>query len=140
MLTKYDPDRAPDPQRWRAQNEEDLIDIVQRYHRREKIALPNERSHAAIHVMIENQVALGEETPVPGAIDRLMGEGLSRHDAIHAVGAILITHMTRAVQENRPVSREAYYDAVRVLTKESWWAEFGPDGEDGDGEGIGNRE
>lgn len=130
MLTKYDPDRAPDPERWLAQNEMELIDIVQRYHRREGIALPNERVHASLHVMVENQAAHGDGTPVREAIDRLMGEGFSRHDAIHAVGAVLSKHMHRAMEASRPVSREAYFADVRAVTRESWLAEYGPGRDD----------
>jgi hypothetical protein len=126
VLTKYDPDRAPDPERWRAQDEMQLIDIVQRYHRREQIPLVNERVHAALHVMVENQVALGDQTPVREAVDRLMGEGMSRHDAIHAIGAVLDKHVYQARSTGVPVSREAYYADVRAVTTESWLAEYGP--------------
>jgi hypothetical protein len=125
LLTKYDPDHAPDPERWLAQDEMQLMEIVQRYHRREQIPLPNERVHASYHVMVENQVALGEKTPVRDALDRLMGEGMSRHDAIHAVGAVLAKHMHRATETNVPVSREAYYADIRALTREGWLAEYG---------------
>lgn len=125
MLTKYDPDRAPDPERWLAQNEMELMEIVQRYHRREQIPLPDERVHASYHVMVENQVALGGKTPVSEAVDRLMGEGMSRHDAIHAVGAVLAKHMHRAMETSVPVGREAYYADIRALTKGGWLAEYG---------------
>lgn len=130
MLTKYDPDRAPDPERWRVQNEMDLIDIVERYHRREGVLLLNPRQHAALHVMVENQVALGDRTPVDDAVQRLMGEGMSRHDAIHAIGAVLDKHVHRAHATGVPVSREAYYDDVRAVTKEGWLAEYGPGADD----------
>lgn len=125
MLTKYDPDRAPDAERWRAQDEMGLMDIVQRYHRRAGIRLPDERVHAALHVMVENQVALGDKTPVSDAVGRLMGEGMSRHDAVHAVGAVLAKHMHRALETRVPVSREAYYADIRALSKEAWLAEYG---------------
>ncbi len=125
LLTKYDPHRAPDPERWLAQNEMELMEIVQRYHRREQIPLPNERVHASYHVMVENQVALGERTPVREALDRLMGEGMNRHDAIHAVGAVLARHKHRATETSVPVSREAYYADIRALTREGWLAEYG---------------
>jgi hypothetical protein len=125
MLTKYDPDRGPDPERWLAQDEMKLMEIVQRYHRRERIPLPRERAHASIHVMVENQVALGEQTPVRDAVSRLMQDGLSRHDAIHAVGAVLMTHMHRATVEQKPIRVEAYYADVRAVTRESWIAEYG---------------
>lgn len=125
MLTKYDPDRAPDPERWLAQDEMQLMEIVQRYHRREQVPLPNERVHASYHVMVENQVALGERTPVAAALDRLMGEGMTRHDAIHAVGAVLAKHMHHAMETNVPVSREAYYGDIRALSRQGWLAEYG---------------
>ena len=60
MLTKYDPDHSPDPARWLGQDEMQLIDIVERYHTREQVPLLNPRQHAALHVMVENQVALGD--------------------------------------------------------------------------------
>jgi Domain of unknown function (DUF1841) len=130
MLTKYDPGHPPDPARWLAQNEMELIDIVERYHRRERIWLANPRVHAALHVMVENQVALGDQTPVNGALVRLTEEGMSRHDAIHAIGAVLDKHVHRAHHTGVPVSREAYYDDVRALTKDGWFAEYGPRLED----------
>jgi uncharacterized protein YoaH (UPF0181 family) len=125
LLTEYDPDQAPDPERWLAQNEMELMELVQGYHRREQIPLPNERVHAGYHVMVENQVAHGDRTPVRDAVDRLMGEGMSRHDAIHAVGAVLAKHMHRATETNVPVSRETYYADIRALSKEGWLAEYG---------------
>jgi uncharacterized protein YoaH (UPF0181 family) len=130
LVTKYDPDREPDAEKWRAANEMDLVEIVERYHERERIRMPNPRAHASLHVMVENQVALGDRTPVAEAIQRLMGEGLSRHDALHAVGSVLITHMNNARATNTPVRRDAYFDDVRALTKESWWRDYSLDGED----------
>ena len=130
MLTKYDTDRAPDPERWLAQNEMELMEIVQGYHRREQIPLPNERVHASYHVMVENQVALGDRTPVRDAVVRLMGEGMSRHDALHAVGAVLAKHTHQATATNVPVSREAYYADVRALTKDVWLRDYSLDAPD----------
>lgn len=46
-----------------------------------------------IHVVVENQIALGDEIPVRRAVQRLMSEGLDRHDSIHAVGSVLIGHI-----------------------------------------------
>jgi uncharacterized protein YoaH (UPF0181 family) len=130
LLTEYDADRAPDAEAWRAGNEMQLVELVQAYHRARRILLPNERVHAALHVMMENQVAFGAQTPVADAVARLMGEGMSRHDAIHAVGAILSRHMHQATTTNVPISREAYFADVRAVTVATWLAEYGPGRDD----------
>jgi hypothetical protein len=67
--------------------------LVVDYHRRTRVKLPNQRLHAAIHVAVENQIAMGDELPVHGVLDRLQAEGLDRHDAIHAIGSALAEHM-----------------------------------------------
>lgn len=131
MLAKYDPDQAPDAARWLAARELDLVDLVERYHDDARIRTPNPRAHYSIHVMVENQAALAHRTPVAEAIARLMGEGLSRHDALHAVGSVLLTHMNRATATKVPVSREAYFADVRALTAERWYRDYSLDaGED----------
>lgn len=128
MLTKYDPDRAPDPARWLAQDEQQLISIIERYHRRERIEAERPRIHAALHLVVEKQIAMGDELPVAEAVQRLMGEGLSRHDAIHAVMSVLAGFLGQAVQSDAgDPDNEAYFRDVRALTKERWYAEHGPD-------------
>jgi hypothetical protein len=123
MLTKYDPDRAPDPQRWLAGRELDLMDIIERYHRRHRIPLPRPRLHAIIHLIVENHVALGDELPVAATLDRLMRDGLTRHDAIHAVGWVLANHLNDTLRTNTPADQEAYNRAIRELTVERWRTE-----------------
>jgi hypothetical protein len=131
LLTKYDPDQAPDAAGWLAARELELVDLVERYHEEARIRTPNPRAHYSIHVMVENQAALADRTPVAGTIGRLMGEGLSRHDALHAIGSVLLTHMNRATATNVPVSREAYFADVRALTAERWYRDYSLDaGED----------
>src|SRR5215207_811508 len=93
MVNRYDPDRAPDPRLWRAADESELMELVARWHAVARIRMPNPGAHAALHVMVENQAAMLAETPVAEAIKRLMGEGLSRHEALHAIGSVLLTHM-----------------------------------------------
>jgi hypothetical protein len=130
VLTKYDPDRAPDPVRWLAEDEQQLLSIIERYHRRQRIESERPRVHAAIHMVVEKQVALGDELPVAEAVQRLMGEGLSRHEAIHAVGAVLASFLNDTIQGDGEPDNEAYNRDVRALTKERWYAEYGPEPEE----------
>lgn len=128
MLTRYDPNRAPDPERWLRTDEGQRIDIVGRYHKRAGIRLPSPRIHAAIHVMVENQVAMGDETPVAATLQRLMGEGVDRHEALHAIGSVLAVHLNEILKnsDDAPEDTNAvYYAKLKELTIERWRAEFG---------------
>jgi Domain of unknown function (DUF1841) len=118
----YDPAVAPDPAHWLALGEEERLDLALGYHRRAGIFPPSESMHAAIHVGIENQIALGDELPVRQAVDRLMGEGLDRHEAVHAVGSVLTDQLVEAMKdpEAKAISQEAYNAAIEQLTVERW--------------------
>ena len=78
MSLHYDPERHVDPDAWLEFDESERIEAVKEYHRRAKVRLPNANLHAATHVIVENQVALGDAYPVQSVLFRLMEEGLSR--------------------------------------------------------------
>ncbi len=126
---KYDPDRAPDPEWWLALGEMQRIEMVRRYHRRAGIRVPNEQVHAVVHVTVETQVAMGDEIPVAATLERLMGEGLGRHDALHAVGSVLMWHLAAVTRGDVDMDagdpNAAYYDELKKLTRQSWYDEFG---------------
>jgi hypothetical protein len=49
------------------------------------------RGHAIAHTIVESQLATGEVAGVPATLARLMREeGLDRHDAVHAIGSVLM--------------------------------------------------
>jgi len=127
-LKEYDPLEGPDPREWLAMDEGERIQLVLDYHRRAGIEVPNEVLHAVFHAVVENQAALGEETPVREALERLMGEGLDRHEAIHAVGCVLAEHMWGVmggeVSEEGDL-RAAYFEDVRRLTVGRWLERYG---------------
>ena len=80
-MNRYDPLRTPDPAQWLELDESERTRLVQQYHRRARIRLPNATLHAVFHVVVENQVAEGTETPVLETLARLMSAGLDRHQA-----------------------------------------------------------
>jgi hypothetical protein len=90
----YDALKAPDPQAWLALGEQERIDEVIAYHRRYHLPMGGSAQlHAVAHVIVENQVAMGDPPAAREALARLMGEGLDRHDAVHAVGSIVVGFM-----------------------------------------------
>lgn len=126
----YDPLLAPDPEEWMALDEGERIQMVLTYHRKKRFELPNENLHASSHVIIENQIALGDKTPVRATLDRLMREGLDRHDAIHAIGCVLSSLLFNIVNDSAQTEdpNEAYYRGLEKLTAKSWLKEFGSEG------------
>jgi len=88
---RYDANDRPHSATWLELDEDRRVDAVVAYHRRAGVKLKNPELHAITHVVVENQVALGEPTPVPDTLDRLVDEGLDRHEAIHAIGSILMS-------------------------------------------------
>ena len=121
-MTRYDPLKPPDPEQWSSLDEQAQIDIVQNYHRRARIRLPNATVHAVIHVIVENQIALGDETPVRRTMQRMISEGLDRHDAIHAVGSVLAGHINDLMRGSDPGGdpNSAYYAELDQLTAKKW--------------------
>jgi len=81
MQERYDPLVTPAAEQWMELDEGMRIQLVEDYHWRARIRLPRPKAHAVFHVIVENQIALGDETPVQRTVDRLMAEGLDRHDA-----------------------------------------------------------
>jgi len=123
MLTRYDPDRAPDPQRWLAEDSGQKMEIIRRYHRRERIQAPNADAHAVIHEIVENQVAMGDEIPVAATLQRLMGEGLTRHEAVHAIGTVLLRYLDRLMRNDEAKeANTAYYAELATTTADEWFA------------------
>jgi hypothetical protein len=104
-------------------DEGERILLVEEHHRNARIPLPKRarRFHASMHVIVENQLASGDE-PVIRALARLMREGSSRHDAIHALGSIVAEEIHGLLSQERPAdaARARYYAAIERLTAATW--------------------
>ena len=113
-MTHYDPEVQPNPVEWLALDEQERIELAEAHHRAARIKLPNAKIHAVFHVIVENQIAEGLE-PVSRAMARLANEGLSRHDSLHAIGAVCAEHLFEAIKSNnqdRANTAQARYEAA----------------------------
>ena len=122
-MTSYDPDKPPRSD-WLETDEGERVEVVASYHRRRRIDLPNTELHAVIHVVVENQLALGEPVVVE-TVARLRREGLSRHDALHAIGSVLANDLFELMQENTETTGDTYrryLDRLQKLTAKDWRA------------------
>ena len=60
----YDPSTQPDPKTWLELDEQERIELVVAYHRKSPIKLDRIEVHAALHVIVENQIAEGLKSEV----------------------------------------------------------------------------
>jgi Domain of unknown function (DUF1841) len=118
---QYDPYQHLDSEAWQELDESERIESVRQYHRQNRIRLPNETLHATAHVIVENQVALGDSFPARAVLLRLMEEGLDRHEAVHAIGLVLSEQLFAALREEGDADiNKQYVEKLNSLTAESW--------------------
>ena len=119
-MNRYDPDHAPNPSEWLALDEQERIWLVEEHHRVARVKLPNLTAHAAFHTVVENQLAENLE-PVVRAMARLNAEGLSRHEAVHAIASVVAKHIHALFNAKADASNsQAIYNAaVERLTARS---------------------
>jgi hypothetical protein len=114
-MEKYDPMLDVDSEQWEALDTDERINFVMEYHQEAGTeAPPDEYSHALLHVVVENQIALGNETPVETAFHRLLDGNLDRHDAIHAIASVLVNQRGYRETHGREMA------AWRVLGRDRW--------------------
>src|SRR5688500_14076089 len=122
-MERYDPEMAPLGDDWLEIDEGERLLLVEEYHRDARIPLPRRarKLHASMHVVVENQLASNDE-PVVRALGRLMKEGLSRHDAVHAIGSLVAEEVYDLLKQDEPpdMVRARYYAAVERLTAAAW--------------------
>ena len=121
-MDTYDPSIAPDPADWQALEETEQIYLVEEFHIESQEPTPEggTRLHAGIHVIVENQIAMGVR-PVPETIAKLMRQGLDRHEAIHAVGAILTENVYELLNTDEGSwNAKQYRRRLDKLTARRW--------------------
>jgi len=92
--TLYDADRPPNGAAWLALRDAEKLRLVVSFHAANRQASGRHKSHAAMHVALEDRVARGDG-PVVRALARLQQQGKARHDALHAVGEVMARHLPR---------------------------------------------
>lgn len=118
----YEPEVAPDPVRWLALGESERIRLVAAFHHHCGADVPNIDGHCSAHVAVENQLALGEPAILRPVLDAMLRAGLTRHDALHAVAAVLMTTLKSALAEPGRMSRFNEEYAARLAELGRAWA------------------
>ncbi len=122
-IESYDAFTPPDGPAWLALGEEERIQLVIGYHESIGDRGGNARAHCTLHVVVENQLAMGEHMePVRERLRQLMAQGLDRHDALHAICYVLIRHMNWVMlDKNASADQDArYFRELRRMTARKW--------------------
>lgn len=121
---RYDAEIAPNPTLWLSLDERERMRLVSDAHLNVQFNPGAETLHSTLHVIVENQLALGAPAVVAQALDRLTKAGLARHDALHAIASVLAEYAYAALHPEAAGGTSdslsvAYEDAVANLTAES---------------------
>lgn len=124
-MKRYDPAVAPEPATWLSLDEQIRLHLIKSYHAAQGGFGGNLVAHSAFHMIVENQLAMDEPEDSRAALQRLMRGGLSRHDAVHALGYVVVEHIFPILSgrgDPPAFDLEAYCAALRALTVASWRA------------------
>lgn len=117
----YDADEDGHLEEWLDIDEGERIALVADYHRRKRLPVgETARGHATIHVVVENQLAMGAPAETRATLSRLRAAGVSRHEAVHAIGSVIAEHM-HALLQGKGKHDPARFDAdLRALKARDW--------------------
>ncbi len=122
-MQEYDPEHPPPAEEWLALEPDERKRLVEEYYSRVGGYGGSLEVHARVHAIIETQLAR-QVTPVKAAFVRLRDNGLSRQDAIRAIGSVLGRYIRRIEDPEDLSSAEnrEYFSALEMLTADSWFA------------------
>ena len=123
LVNAYDPLAAPIPREWLALSDFERIDLVEAFHVECGDFGDSLRLHASVHVVVENQLAVREPSEAAQALERLMRQGLDRHEAVRAIGAVLAEFLLPILGSSTnppPFDEPGYREGLRRASPGSW--------------------
>ena len=121
MLT-YDAEVWPERVHWLGADEALRLAAVHAHHRslRSHPPMPNVKMHVLMHVVVENQLLAGDPPLARPTVERLVGEGASRHAAIHAIATVVAAELSSVLKNHTPYDRNAAAAALARLRADDW--------------------
>jgi len=117
----YDADKDADPEEWLAMDEGEQHLWVGAYHALKKPhdLPPDPEIHSIMHVVAETWLAADDPPEARPALARLIAEGLTRHEAIHAIAMVFADQIWEINQGRKP-SNEEISRKLAGLDRASW--------------------
>lgn len=116
----HDANIEPDPEAWLATDESLNLAAIEAYHVALGVDLPNLRLHATMHAIVENQLAASAPVESRATLERFVAAGVTRHDAVHAIGSVVAEAIWSAQRRNASVDRGAMLAALARLDPDDW--------------------
>ena len=116
----YDPEKAPNAREWLSVDEAGRMELIRNYHKDQEEYGESLEMHAGIHSVVENQIAMDTRE----VRKTLRKQDLSRHDAIHAIGSVLVEHtQTLVTFERMPEGdpNDEYYERLSQFDVSDWY-------------------
>ena len=116
---RYDPECSPDPSVWRALDQSERQRLVRAAHEHSTdLRGRHLQAHVGMHEVIETQLAECDPPETRHALTRLRACGVSRHQAIHTIAAVLVREMQTALTASQPFDVDRYAAELRRLAAE----------------------
>ena len=121
MIKKYDALIEPEPELWLELSEDERISLIENYIEKNETNIKKEVLiiHSSIHMFVENQLAENFES-TKEAYNRLIRQGLNRHDTLHAIGSIVTNDIYNMVKNETEFNDITYKNRLRKLTAKKW--------------------
>ena len=78
------------------------------------------RLHLAIHAVVETQVVEGKPRETRLTLERLVEEGLDRHEAVHAIGHVVSEEMLSVLAGGTTYDERRYTERLHALSAVEW--------------------
>jgi len=121
-MKDYDPSKQLSSDEWLDLEESERISLVRIFHEALDDDLPEDaiEMHTMFHVIVENQLAEKVEL-IPETITKLTRQGLDRHEAIHAIAAIVSEDIFDLWKGNKKeFSPKQYRRKLENITAKRW--------------------
>ena len=120
-MKEYNASNEPDSKTWLELSEEARIVLIENYVRKYENNIEEEAIllHSSIHMVVENQIAENIES-TKEAYNRLIRQDLSRHETIHAIGAVVSEDIYDILKNKTEFNHASYKNRLRKLTAKRW--------------------
>ena len=112
-----------EPQGGSPKRDDALVERIARLHERDphpELSGARRRLHLALHLVVERQLEDPNLPEARAALRRLVAEGLSPHEARHAIGTVVVEETMGVLGDGRPYDDARYRARLRELSAEAY--------------------